>query len=145
VLATPVETVPRAKNARGDIVPGPDLARILQISVEIGAQGLVVGLPLNMRGEYTASTTDARDFAQLLADCAPSLEVRLVDERLSTVSAQAQLQSVGKNTKHSRAVIDQAAAVVILQQALDIERSGGLPAGVRVPPNPHTESGERVV
>ncbi|MBC9926839.1 MULTISPECIES: Holliday junction resolvase RuvX [unclassified Leucobacter] len=141
MLATPVETVPRAKNAKGELSPGTDVARILAIVSEEGARGLIIGLPLNMRGESTASTDDARDFAQLLADRAPHLEVRLVDERLSTVSAQSQLRSVGKKTKESRGVIDQAAAVVILQHALEIERVQGVPAGSLLAPNDGTEAG----
>lgn len=141
MLATPVETVPRAKNAKGELSPGPDVARILEIVSDEGARGLIVGLPLNMRGESTASTDDARDFAQLLADRAPHLEVRLVDERLSTVSAQSQLRSVGKKTKESRGVIDQAAAVVILQHALEIERVQGVPAGSLLAPNDGTDAG----
>ena len=141
MLATPVETVPRAKNAKGELSPGADVARILEIVSEEGARGLIVGLPLNMRGESTASTDDARDFAQLLADRAPHLEVRLVDERLSTVSAQSQLRRVGKKTKESRGVIDQAAAVVILQHALEIERVQGVPAGSLLAPNDGTEAG----
>lgn len=141
MIATPVETVPRAKNAKGELVAGPDLDRILEIADELDARGFIVGLPLNMRGESTLSTDDARDFAQLLADRSPEREVRLVDERLSTVSAQSQLRSVGKKTKQTRGVIDQAAAVVILQHALDIERAQGVPAGSRLAPNDITEAG----
>lgn len=144
MLSTPVETVPRAKNAKGVLAAGPDLDRILEIAEEEGARGFVVGLPLNMRGESTASTDDARAFAQLLADRAPGLDVRLVDERLSTVSAQSQLRSVGKKTKESRGMIDQAAAVVILQHALDIERAQGRPAGERVEPTTNTETGDSI-
>lgn len=142
MLATPVETVQRTKDAVGKLVPGADIDRILAIAAELDATGLVVGLPLNMRGESTASTDDARDFAQLLADRAPQLEVRLVDERLSTVSAQNQFRSVGKKTKQTRGVIDQAAAVVILQHALDIERAQGVLAGEQVPSHNHSEPGE---
>lgn len=118
MIATPIETV--ARDADGV----RDIARIEAIANEYEAFEVVVGLPLNMRGERTLSTDDAENFAHALAgrfgDC---LEVRLVDERLSTVSAQGQLRQAGKRTKESRSIIDQAAAVVILQHALDIERS----------------------
>lgn len=128
MLATPVETVPR--DGGGDA----DLRRIAGIREEVGAIEVVVGLPLNMRGEHTPSTDDALGFAERLAAAlAPAgVPVRLVDERLSTVSAQGQLHQAGRKTKQSRAVIDQAAAVVILQHALDSERAQGAPAGREV-------------
>lgn len=121
MLATPVETVPR------DLGGDADLARIADIAAELDAFEAVVGLPLNLRGERTPSTDDAVAFAErLAARLAPAgVPVRLVDERLSTVSAQGQLRQAGRRTKQSRGIIDQAAAVVILQHALDIERSRG--------------------
>ncbi|WP_427868775.1 Holliday junction resolvase RuvX [Leucobacter luti] len=128
MLATPVETVPRA--ADGDA----DLARIAQIAAELEAFEAVVGMPLNLRGERTPSTDDAVAFAErLAARLAPAdVAVRLVDERLSTVSAQGQLRQAGKRTKQTRSIIDQAAAVVILQHALDLERSRGEEPGSAV-------------
>ena len=131
MLATPVETVPR------DPAGSADLARIASIAAEEQAIEVVVGLPLNLRGERTPSTDDARDYAgrlaRLLASRPGSLPVRVVDERLSTVSAQGMLREAGRTTKQSRSVIDQAAAVVILQHALDVERAQGRPAGAAVP------------
>jgi putative Holliday junction resolvase len=118
LLATPVETVRRDD--------ATDLVRILAIAEEYDVLELVVGLPLSMSGADTASTTDAREFAARLAAHRP---VRLVDERMSTVTAQRGLHQAGKNTKKSRAVIDQAAAVIILQSALDHERTSGAPPG----------------
>ena len=82
----------------------------------------------------TASTTDAREFAASVAGWV-GLPVRLVDERLSTVSAQRALRDSGRRTKGSRPVIDQVAAVIILQNALDSERSAGRPPGELVDPN----------
>ena len=134
MLATPVETVPRDTGGEAD------LRRIAEIARELDAFEAIVGLPLNMRGERTPSTDDAATFAQRLAahfvgngaqlgaeaaqlDSQVPIAVRLVDERLSTVSAQGHLRQAGKKTKQSRSIIDQAAAVVILQHALDIERS----------------------
>ncbi|QIM18532.1 Holliday junction resolvase RuvX [Leucobacter coleopterorum] len=129
MLATPVETVARD-------LPSGSIARVVEIAAELEAFEVVVGLPLNMRGERTLSTDDAQDFAEDLATAlAPrSISVRLVDERLSTVSAQSQLRQAGKKTKQSRNIIDQAAAVVILQHALDIERARGEVAGTEVEP-----------
>lgn len=128
MLATPVETVPR------DLGGDTDLARIAAIAAELDAMEVIVGLPLNLRGERTLSTEDAVEFAHRLASvlAGASITVRLVDERLSTVSAQGQLRQAGKKTKQSRSIIDQAAAVVILQHALDTERSRGAAPGEHV-------------
>jgi putative Holliday junction resolvase len=119
LLATPVETVPRGDG---------DLARILAIAMELDAFELIVGLPLSLAGTPTASTDDATGFAARLA-AATELPVRLVDERLTTVSAQAALRASGRSSKQSRSVIDQVAAVIIVQHALDFERAAGTPPG----------------
>ena len=119
MLATPVETVPRGAG---------DVERILAIAAELDAVELIVGLPLSLAGTATASTGDATGFADRLAS-ASELPVRLVDERLSTVSAQAALRSSGRTSRQSRPVIDQVAAVIIVQHALDFERAAGTPPG----------------
>lgn len=125
MLATPVETV-----ARGD----SDLDRIAALIREIEAVEVVVGLPIALSGRDTASTQDARDFAFDLASLrlAP---VRMVDERLSTVSAHSALRASGRNAKNSRSVVDQVAAVIILQHALDHERAASEPPGALVDPD----------
>jgi putative Holliday junction resolvase len=124
LLATPVATL-----ARQDADE-----RSFGILVEEYAPiEIVIGLPISLSGADTASTTDARDFAAEVAGWV-GLPVRLVDERLSTVSAQRALRDSGRRTKGSRPVIDQVAAVIILQNALDSERSAGRPPGVLVGP-----------
>jgi putative Holliday junction resolvase len=125
LLATPVVTV-----ARGD----GDLAAIAGVAAEHEAVEVVVGLPLSLSGARTASTDDAVAFATRLA-AQVDLPVRLVDERLSTVTAQHALRASGRNSKNSRPVIDQVAAVIILQHALDFERSAGIPPGELVDPH----------
>jgi putative Holliday junction resolvase len=60
------------------------------------------------------------------------IEVRLIDERLSTVSAQRGLHEVGRTQKSSREVIDQAAAIIILEHALESEKRQGDFAGIEV-------------
>ena len=122
LLATPVETVTRDD--------ATDVRRIAELADEYDVLEIVVGLPLSMSGGDTPSTADAREFADRLAEHRP---VRLVDERLSTVTAQRGLHQAGRNTKKSRAVIDQAAAVIILQQALDHERASSAPPGATLP------------
>lgn len=125
ILATPLETVPRAE--------GDPIARILALVGEYEPIELVVGLPIALSGRETASTADARSFAEAL-DAACDLPVRLVDERLSTVSAHAALRQSGRSQKGSRKIVDQVAAVVLLQQALDVEKQSGRPPGSPVSP-----------
>jgi putative Holliday junction resolvase len=125
LIATPVVTVARA--ADGDA----DVREILAAATEHDAIEIVVGLPLSLSGGRTPSTDDAERFAERIAAASP-LPVRLVDERLSTVSAQSALSASGRNTRKSRPVIDQVAAVIILQHALDSERAGGSAPGTVV-------------
>lgn len=120
MLATPVETVARGRG---------DLARIAEIAAEIDAVEVIVGLPVALSGRETPSTDDARGFAGQIARTV-AVPVRLVDERLSTVSAHSALRGSGRNAKNSRSVVDQVAAVIILQHALDVERSAGTPPGI---------------
>jgi putative holliday junction resolvase len=126
LLASPLETVARADG-------GADVARIAALVAEHEAIELVVGLPLALSGRHTASTEDAVGFAERLA-AATAVPVRLVDERLSTVTATVSLRQGGRNSRKSRSVVDQSAAAVILQHALDAERSTGRPAGSEVLP-----------
>lgn len=121
MLATPVETVARSEDAA-------DRRRIAEIVGELGAFEVIVGLPLALSGAHTASTADAIGFAAALA-AETGVPVRLVDERLSTVSAASALRASGRNTKKARPVVDQVAATIILQHALDAERSTGRPPG----------------
>lgn len=123
MLAVPVETVPRDENS---------IERLAALAAEHEPLEFVVGLPVNLRGADTASTTDARDFAASLHD-RTGLPVRLVDERLSTVTAHAALRSSGRTQKKSRSIVDQVAAVVLLQQAIDTEKSTGNPPGAVIP------------
>lgn len=125
MLATPVATV-----ARGD----GDFDELLRLVADEGAVEIVVGLPLALSGAHTASTNDATGFADQLG-ALTSIPIRLVDERLSTVSAQRVLRASGRNSRSSRPIIDQVAAVIILQHALDFERSAGTPPGELVHPD----------
>lgn len=127
MLATPVETVARSED-------GADRLRIAGIVTELEAFEVIVGLPLALSGAHTASTDDAVDFARTLAADLDA-DVRLVDERLSTVSAHSALRASGRNSKSARPVVDQVAATIILQHALDAERAAGRPPGTLVVPN----------
>ena len=90
---------------------------------------IYVGLPVSMSGKSTASTDDAIALAKALSS-ELATPVRMIDERLTTVSASAALRSSGKNSKQGRSVIDQVAATMILEQALATEKSTGTTPGV---------------
>jgi len=124
LLAVPVETVARK---------GTPIDRIAAIADEYEAIEIFVGLPLNLHGHDTPSTADAREFAARLA-AASTAPVRMIDERLSTVTAHHALRESGRSQRSSRSMVDQVAAVVFLQHALDIEKRTGQPAGDLVPP-----------
>ena len=115
-LATPELTVDRgSENPIGQLV---------SVIAELEAIEVIVGLPLSLNGSHTASTEDALVMARELSENA-SVPIRLIDERLTTVSANSALRAAGKKQKQTRSVIDQVAAVMILQHALDSERSSG--------------------
>ena len=120
VLAAPVETVPRGRG---------DLARIAHVVADRAAVEVLIGLPRSMSGREGPAAVLARAFAAEVARELAPLPVRLVDERLSTVSATRDLRSAGVRGRSQRGVIDQAAAVVFLQAALDQERSTGRAPG----------------
>ncbi|WP_116452925.1 Holliday junction resolvase RuvX [Blastococcus litoris] len=114
-LASPLETLRRAKDRS-------DLDRLAALVVEHEVTEVVVGEPVHLSGASGASAQDAADYAQELADRIPDVPVILIDERLSTVTAASHLREGGIDSRKQRAVIDQAAAVVILQQFLDSRR-----------------------
>lgn len=122
MLAVPLETIAAGERA---------ITRAMEIIKDQQAIVVYVGNPISLKGEATASTQAAIEFAQaLVAEISGSLEtsnvsVRMIDERLSTVSAQRSLHEAGKTHKSSREVIDQAAAIVILEHALESEKRQG--------------------
>lgn len=125
LLAVPVETV--ARDLDGDA----HIHRLAALAQEYEVIEVYVGHPLNMRGESTLSTEDAVSVAHAIAATVEA-PVRLLDERLTTVSATRQFRDSGKKASRSRHVIDQAAAVVLLQDALDRERQHGTLPGTKI-------------
>lgn len=108
ILASPVETV-----------PAPGLDRVVAIVHEREAVLVVVGLPTSLSGASKSASADmAREFAHQL-ELRLATPVELVDERLTTVTAAANLRASGRSGKQARLVIDQAAAVALLQSVLD--------------------------
>ena len=112
ILATPVETIHVADGAPSWTA---ELRRVLELVEEYDAVAVIVGLPRSLKGRETASTGMARSFVESLNATSPDLAVEFVDERLTTVTAGAALHGAGRNTRKQRDVIDQAAAVVLLQ------------------------------
>ena len=103
-------------------------------SREHRAVGVVVGLPRSLSGGEGPAAAAARAYAAVVAARVAPVWVRLVDERLTSVDAHRTLRDSGVAGRRQRAVVDQAAAVLILQTALDTERSTGAPPGERVRP-----------
>lgn len=122
ILATPVETVP------GRDVPAA-LRRLAQIVAEYEPIEVVVGLPRSLNGTEGPAAAKVRGFAQGVAKVIAPVPVRLVDERMTTVTAAQGLRASGVRAKKGRSVVDQAAAVIILQSALEAERLSGKAPG----------------
>ncbi|WP_165984809.1 Holliday junction resolvase RuvX [Streptomyces sp. YIM 98790] len=122
LLATPVETVP------GRDVPAAH-RRLAALVAEHEPLEVVVGLPRSLSGKEGPAAGRVRAFAQELARRIAPVPVRLVDERLSTVTAAQRMRESGVSARKGRGRIDQAAAVVILEAALETERVSGSPPG----------------
>jgi putative Holliday junction resolvase len=125
LLATPVETVRRGRG---------DLERLAALVAEHESIEVVVGLPTSLSGREGKAAEAAREFAVRLAARLTPVPVRLFDERLTTVTAQQGLRASGVRARNQREVVDQAAAVVLLQAALDAERARGAAPGRLVEP-----------
>lgn len=124
ILASPLEAISRTSAVNA-------LEAIAELAAESDVIEIYVGDPLSLSGLETSSTADARDFAKSLSTVAKA-PVRLVDERLTTVSAAAKLRQNGSDAKGSKALIDSASAVEILEQALRTEKATGNAPGFDV-------------
>ncbi len=129
LIATPVETIQQGRDA---------IPRLVALVHEYEVIEVVVGLPVSLSGREGPAAAKGRAFAVQLAAAVAPVCVRLVDERMSTMTADSHLRASGlggtnkQSGKKRRAVIDQAAATVILQAALDAERTRSEPPGERV-------------
>lgn len=135
LIATPVQTLARDAG-------GADLRAIAEQVRERAALEVLVGLPRSLSGAEGPAAGLAREYAAALAALV-EVPVLMVDERLSTVAATRSLRESGVSGRRQRSKVDQAAAVVLLQTALDTERASGRPPGqpVRVP-SPGRDSGQ---
>ncbi|MBB5160402.1 Holliday junction resolvase RuvX [Mycobacterium sp. AZCC_0083] len=116
ILATPVETVRRDRTDK-------HVKRLARLVTDMDVVEVVVGLPRTLAERTGPSAVDAIAVADALAARIAPIPVRLVDERLTTVTAQRELREAGIKAKGQRAMIDQAAAVGILQTWLDQRRA----------------------
>lgn len=116
ILATPVETVRRERS-------GNHLRRLSRLVADLDAVEVIVGLPRTLADRTGPAAEDAIALADELAERINPIPVRLADERLTTVAAQRALREAGIRARGQRAIVDQAAAVAILQGWLD-ERRG---------------------
>ena len=116
IVATPVETVRRDRSDK-------HLRRLRRLVEEYAAVEVIVGLPRTLADRAGTSALDAIEVADRLAEQVAPVPVRLADERLTTVTAQRSLREAGVRAKEQRSVVDQAAAVAILQGWLDQRRA----------------------
>lgn len=146
ILATPVATLSRDHNAMADnsAAASHDVQIIVDQARERAVLEVVVGLPTSMNGTEGLAAERARRYAASLHRYLDGITVRLWDERLTTVDAHRRLAASGVPGRRQRQSVDQAAAVLILQAALDAERSTGIPGGEvvggRKPRKPRTKN-----
>ena len=120
LLASPLDTVRRGAG---------DVTELARLAAENEAIEVVVGLPVGLSGREGRAAADGRAFASALAARLGPVPVRLVDERFTTLLAHAALQQQGIGSRERRHAVDKAAAALLLQGALDAERSTGEPVG----------------
>ena len=118
VLATPVATL-----ARDHTEARADLDQIAALVREREAVEVVVGLPRSLSGRHGPAARAAEEYAAVLTQRIDPIPVRLVDERLTTVAATRNLARSGVRGRKGRSVVDQEAAVLILQGWLDAVRT----------------------
>ena len=110
IAAHPVETI--------DCRKSESLNRIIEVIAERKIQSVVLGLPLRMDGSEGTSSTKVRKFGESLRARLGEIPLTLFDERFTTVTASEKLREAGRKAKHQRKIIDQAAAVEILNDYL---------------------------
>jgi putative Holliday junction resolvase len=119
-LAIPLSTVSRGAG---------DLDALAALAAADDVIEVIVGLPIGLSGREGPAAADARTFAARLAGRVAPVPVRVVDERFTTVIAHDALRQGGRDSRARRPRVDRAAAALLLQGALDMERSTGRPAG----------------
>lgn len=123
IMAVPVATIKNDKNLLNNIIAHITESSCLEV---------YVGLPRHLSGNIGSSANKSVNFAQQLKKALVAIPVRMIDERLTTTSASARLQESGVNTRGQKGIIDQVAAIELLEQALDYEKRNNEIPGVEV-------------
>jgi putative Holliday junction resolvase len=121
ILASPLVTLRRDLSSPGDGTP-TDISEIARLVEEHATVGVVIGLPIRLNGQEGTAASGVRAYAALLSEAIRPVPIWLSDERMSTVVASRRLSERGVRGKRQRAVVDQAAAVEILQSWLEAQR-----------------------
>ncbi|MGB0609370.1 MAG: Holliday junction resolvase RuvX [Verrucomicrobiales bacterium] len=95
------------------------IKRIIEIAEEKKIQAVVIGMPRNLDGSYGSAAKKVESFLKKIKTVLPEVQVVEQDERFTTTVAQKKLQDTGHTVKSSRQIIDEVAAVEILQSFLD--------------------------
>lgn len=146
ILSFPVETVTlfegkaaAAASSRPIEVTGAEFVRALSRVAELVGEyepiEVLLGLPVALSGREEVAASSMRTVADAVAARLAPTPVRLIDERLSSAAAHRHLSNAGKSNKNRRGIIDQAAAVAILDHALSSEKSTGTAPGELVAPD----------
>lgn len=121
ILATPLVTLARDRKRDNDGVPS-DMSELARLVDEHEIVEVVIGLPTTLAGAEGVAATGVRAYADRLAALIAPVPVTLTDERMSTLVATRKLSGQGVRGRRQRKVVDQAAAVEILQGWLDAQR-----------------------
>ncbi|MDY2941534.1 MAG: Holliday junction resolvase RuvX [Varibaculum sp.] len=113
IMALPLENVPADER---------QYLRVAEIAQECHAVMIYVGLPLHLNGSEGRTAEKIRHWVAVFSALLPDIPVRFIDERLTTVSAHQLLGSVGLDSRARKSLVDMQAAVLILEQALEIEK-----------------------
>jgi len=113
ILASPLITLKASEKNLGK--------QISEILSEIEPVVIYVGRPALLSGNYGVATDKAREFVALLGSIT-QIPIEMIDERMSTISAARNLREAGRTAKDSKNAIDMAAAVAILDFAIEIEK-----------------------
>ena len=118
IMAHPVKTVKIGEEETpADVVP-----QIVSVVEEKEAEIVVVGMPFHMDGSEGDAVEAVEAWVEQLSDALPDAAIEMVDERLTTVVAQTKLREAGISSKDSKDIIDQVAAVEILQSYLEAQQ-----------------------
>jgi putative Holliday junction resolvase len=121
ILATPLRTLARDATVGAEGTP-TDITDLASLVREHEVVGVVVGLPVTLAGTDGLAAQEVRRYAAVLSDLIAPVPVHLADERMSTVVASRRLSERGVRGRRQRTVVDQVAAVEILQTWLDARR-----------------------